>query len=305
MLTVHSLSKWYGIETVLDNITLTLNAGERLGLIGPNGCGKTTLLRILAGREKDDSGGFQFNTPNIKVGYLPQGLTPANDETIGSFIVRKTGDIEALSTRLEQLSSLLSQGLTKPDLHKQYDQVLAKIQIASENARRAPSMLSALGLGNFPTDTPVSHLSGGQKTRLSLAHVLLSKPQLLLLDEPTNHLDLDMLDWLEDWLVNSPQTRKVAMLIVSHDRIFLDRTVTGILELDPISHKIRVYSGTYNDYVAKKIIERRRQQQAYKDQQEEIARLRLAAARMRGVATKKRGGKGDSGDKFATGFFSD
>ena len=165
-------------------------------------------------------------------------------------------------------------------------------------------MLAALGLERFPEHTPVAHLSGGQKTRLALSGVLLSSPQLLLLDEPTNHLDIEMLEWLEDWLVASPLTRTAAALVVSHDRVFLDHTVSGMLELDPRTHRLRQYAGDYSAYLEQKQAERSQQWQAYTDQQEEIARLSRAAASVRADATFKRGGKADSGDKFAKGFFA-
>ena len=122
------------------------------------------------------------------------------------------------------------------------------MQAAAQLQGQVSGTLDALGLGGIPLDAPVETLSGGQKTRLALAGVLLSSPQLLLLDEPTNHLDIDMLEWLEDWLVGSPLTRNAAVLIVSHDRAFLDRTVTGILEMDPQTHTLRAYAGNYSDY---------------------------------------------------------
>jgi ATPase subunit of ABC transporter with duplicated ATPase domains len=140
---------------------------------------------------------------------------------------------------------------------------------------------------------------------LALAGVLLSSPQLLLLDEPTNHLDIDMLEWLEDWLTRTVSSaRRSAALIVSHDRAFLDRTATDILEIDPQTHSLRSFPGDYSDYLEQKLAERERQWTAYSDQQEEIARLKRAASVVRGKAKFKRGGKGDSGDKFAKGFFA-
>jgi ATP-binding cassette subfamily F protein 3 len=160
-------------------------------------------------------------------------------------------------------------------------------------------MLSALGLGDLPVDTPVAHLSGGQKTRLALAGVLLDEPQLLLLDEPTNHLDLEMLTWLEEWLL----AFRGGAMIVSHDRAFLDRTATAMLELELKTHSLRAYAGNYSAYLEEKVAELERRQQSYQDQQEEIKRLRRAASIIRGTARFKRGGKGDSGDKFAKGFF--
>ncbi len=304
MLTVHSISKSYGVEPILKDISFSLSPGERLGLVGPNGCGKSTLLRILANAEPADAGSFRLSPPELRLGYLPQGLAPQPEDTIGSFIDRSGGDFEALSRRLEELAHALATQPDQPALQRDYDALLTRLPQAAALASQAPEILAGLGLGDYPLDTPVSYLSGGQKTRLALASVLLGGPALLLLDEPTNHLDIDMLEWLEDWLTASPLTRHTAVLIVSHDRMFLDRTVTGILELDPATHTLRQYAGNYTAYLEQKLAERDRQQQEYSDWQEEISRLRVAAARVRHQATFRKGSKGDSGDKFAKGFFS-
>ena len=172
----------------------------------------------------------------------------------------------------------------------------------TNSAGRAPAVLAALELDGLPADLPVAALSGGQKTRLALAGLLLSAPQMLLLDEPTNHLDLDMLDWLEDWLLNFPN----AVLIVSHDRAFLDNTTTAILEMDPLTHSLRRYEGNYSAYLEQKLAEREHQWQEYKDQQDEIGRLTQGAARLRSRARFRKGGKADpeNTDGFAVGFFA-
>jgi ATP-binding cassette subfamily F protein 3 len=292
------------METILSDISFNLNPGERLGLVGPNGSGKTTLLRILVGEELPDSGTFRFNPPTLRTGYLPQGLTPGVEETLGGFLARLQEDPELLTSRLEQLACKLAQNQHQPALQQAYDATLASLEAASESAGLAPEILAALGLANYPLDTPTTHLSGGQKTRLAMAGVLLSSPQLLLLDEPTNHLDIDMLEWLEGWLAKSPFSRKIAALIVSHDRLFLDNTVTGILELNPETRGLRAYPGNYSAYLDQKLAEQERHWQRYNDQQEEIVRLRAAASAVRDAARFKRGGKGDSGDKFAKGFFA-
>jgi len=304
MLTVHNLSKSFGIETVLQGISFSLSRGERIGLVGPNGCGKTTLLRILARIDRPDSGSVQYDPPGLQVGYLPQGFEFPPQETIGAFLDRAEGELAVLSSRIEQLAADFTLSPQPPETQKEYDSVLARLQVLSEASGKGPSILAALGLGNIPLSSPTTILSGGQKTRLALAGVLLSSPQLLLLDEPTNHLDLDMLEWLEEWLTNSPANSAAAALIVSHDRAFLDNTVRGILELDPLTHTLRSYAGNYGDYLEQKLAERQRHWQEYSDQREEIARLRRAAARMRGEAQFKRGGKADTGDKFAKGFFA-
>lgn len=302
MLRIHQVSKSFGLDPLFQNVTFSVQPGERIGLVGPNGCGKTTLLRIIAGEEKADSGSVQFVPSDLRVGYLPQGLAFKPDDTLGRFINRMEGDIPALSDRLEQIALQLAHQPDNAALQRDYDQTLAELALADENTGRAPGILAALGLGDIPEDLPVAALSGGQKTRLALAGVLLTAPQLLLLDEPTNHLDLDMLAWLEEWLVNYPH----AVLIVSHDRAFLDRTATRIVEIDPLTREAREYAGNYTDYLEQKVAERERQWQEYKDQQAEIARLTRAAQHVRGLAKFHKNGKADpkNTDGFSAGFFA-
>lgn len=305
MLSVHSISKSYGVEPILTEISFDLNSGERVGLVGPNGCGKTTLLRIIVGDEHADSGSYKFIPPELRIGYLPQGIIHAAEDTVGSYLDRASGDLGTLSQRLETLAEALASSPRNRRLQRDYDQVLSAIQAASQTTAQREPILAALSLDHFNRTTPLSHLSGGQKTRLALAGVLLGSPHLLLLDEPTNHLDIEMLEWLETWLVDSAFTRRCAALIVSHDRVFLDRTITAVFEIDPSTHRLASYAGNYTSYLQQKLAERDRYQQAYTDQLEEIARLRKAAQKVREKARFKRGGKGDSGDKFAKGFFAD
>lgn len=306
MLTVQSTSKSYGAETILSQVSFSISSGERLGLVGPNGCGKTTLLRILAGQEHPDAGNFHISPPGV-VGYLPQGLAPDSSDTIGSFLDRFTGYFQAMNEQLALVSTALAQTPDQQDLQHRYNELLVRLPQAAENAAQIPAVLAGLGLQTYSLDTPVAQLSGGQKTRLALAGVLLGGSSLLLLDEPTNHLDIDMLEWLEDRLVNPPPGatgRGPAVLLVSHDRLFIDRTVTGILELDGTTHTLKSYAGNYSDYLEQKLAERERQWQTYSDQQDEIARLRRAATERRDQARFRKGGKADTGDKFARGFFA-
>jgi ATPase subunit of ABC transporter with duplicated ATPase domains len=205
-------------------------------------------------------------------------------------------DTEAdLETEISSLAEALSTHPGDSALQAKYDTILHQFS----KFQSLPAILAPLGLANIPLDTPVEHLSGGQKTRLMLARVLLEEPHLLLLDEPTNHLDIQMLEWLEDWL----NRFQGAALLVSHDRAFLDNTITSILELDPSTHRAKSYPGNYADYLEQKWIEREKQSQAYQDQQDELAQLRAAAAHIRGLTKMKKGGKADGGDKFAKGFF--
>lgn len=300
MLVVHHLSKTFGITPVLSDISFAINPGEKIALVGPNGCGKTTLLRILAGQERADSGSHQFNPPDLSVGYLPQGGTFNGDETFADYIRRAEGDLPALSGQLEALAGQLMRFPQRTDLQRQYDTVLSQIEERSSSAASAPAVLASLGLDCLPGDLPLSALSGGQKTRLVLAGILLANPRLLLLDEPTNHLDFEMLEWLETWLLHS----RCAVLVVSHDRAFLDNVAQTILELDPVTHSLKAYPGNYSDYLEQKVSERARHWQEYTDQQTQIRELTKAARQVRGLATFKKGGKADSGDKFAKAFFA-
>jgi ATP-binding cassette, subfamily F, member 3 len=303
MLTVHHLSKSFGIETILHDITFSLNRGERIGLVGPNGCGKTTLIRIIAGLEKPDQGSIQFDPPDLRLWYLAQGLTLPGQQQIGGYLASIRADLASLTNRLEQLAGALSKNPLQPNLQEEYDRLLYQIESLASEEGQTSIVMAALGLDSFPPDTPVGNLSGGQKTRLALAGILLANPQLLLLDEPTNHLDIEMLEWLEDWLRHSPECSSAGIMIVSHDRAFLDATASGILEIDPNLHTMRSYPGNYTFYLEAKINEQERRWQEYSDQQSEIKRLHKAATQVRRQARFRVGGKGDSGDKFAKGFF--
>ncbi len=300
MLSVHNISKSFGIAPVLNKISFNLNAGEKIGLVGPNGCGKTTLLRILAGRERADRGTFSIQPAGTTPGYLPQALEFPAGETLGSYLQKMQGDSASLEKRLQELAESLAADHFKPGLQQEYDAVLTRLGEATESEANAPALLAAFELNELPRDLLVSALSGGQKTRLGLAGLLLSGSGLLLLDEPTNHLDFAMLEWLENWVQHS----RAAVLLVSHDRVFLDRTVETILELDGGSHELKAYPGNYSEYLETKEAERDRHWQEYTDQQDEIQRLQSAARHVRGLAQFRKGGKADSGDKFAKGFFA-
>ena len=296
MLSIHNLNKHFGIQPVLKNINFNISAGERIGLIGANGSGKTTLMRILAGFEHPDSGDVASTRSNLRLGYLAQGMDFSPEQTLHSALGLDSDSQTDPALEVESLALALAQNPNDAALQAQYDSALHKL---SGESIQPSAVLEPLGLSHFPADTPIAHLSGGQKTRLMLAKVLLDDPQLLLLDEPTNHLDIDMLEWLEDWLNGF----KGAALIVSHDRTFLDNAVTKVLELDSSTHTIKTYDGNYSDYLEQKLLEFDKQLQAYQDQQDEIAQLKRAARQIRSLTVMKKGGKADGGDKFAKGFF--
>jgi ATP-binding cassette subfamily F protein 3 len=272
MLSVHSLKKAFDSQFLFDQVTFSLKPGEHAGLVGPNGCGKTTLVRILAGLELP-SGGHVAHDPRLRIGYLPQGFEPDPAATLGEIIGRVAGSTEVLEAELTQAAVALAARPDDRDVLVQYDDLLRRIEWAESG--RAAEILAGLGLASIAPDFPVRQLSGGQKTRLALALVLLGDPQLLLLDEPTNHLDIHMLEWLEDWLNASPW----AALLISHDRTFLDRTVTRILEMDPRHGSLHEYEGNYSTYLEQRQGEIDRQWVAYSDQQLEIKRMKADIAR--------------------------
>ncbi len=298
MLTAHHIHKTYGIQPILQDISFSISNGERTGLIGPNGCGKTTLMRILAGLVQPDSGTIVSTRPNLRIGYLAQGIEFEHDETLQTALSLNPVSQAELESELVSLASDLSSNPNDSHLQTKYDSTLHQLTLTNN---QLPTLLAPLGLADIPIDTHISHLSGGQKTRLMLARVLLEEPHLLLLDEPTNHLDIEMLEWLEDWL----NRFQGAALIVSHDRAFLDNTVTSILELDPKIQSIKAYPGDYTDYLDAKEKEYEKQYDEYQEQILELRKLHNAARHLRRISQFRKGGKGDTNDKFAKGFFGD
>lgn len=302
MLQVSQINKKYRLDPILSNINFTVNAADHYGLVGINGAGKTTLLRIIIGDEVADSGKVRFFPQDLKVGYLPQGMKIDDRFDVLSFLSDGIDSLNLLEKRLATLSNSLSFSSNNLDEQNEFDLILQQINFLTEITYHAPEVMASLGLGEYDLQTPVIHLSGGQKTRLMLAKVLINNPHFLLLDEPTNHLDIAMIEWLEDWI----NQFHGGILMVSHDRTFLDRTVNGILELDEHSHSIAFYAGNYSDYLEQKISKQEKQLQAFQDQQTEIARLRKGAAEMRSKARYRPGGKTDpeNTDKFSIGFFA-
>lgn len=267
-ITAHQISRSYGLNPILKDITFSVNLGERVGFIGPNGSGKTTLLRIMAGEEEADSGHVSLSPAGLHLGYLTQGFEPEPTLTLSQLLQQTVGDPAAIEAELARLGLALSEEPEREDVQVAYDEALARLSRVDDG--RIQSTLTIFNLDNIDPDLSVHHLSGGQKTRLAIALIILDEPDMLLLDEPTNHLDIEMLEWLEEWLADFPG----GAMIVSHDRTFLDRTVTRIIDLNPETQTVRDYPGNYSDYLEQYLQEQEKLLSAYRDQVYEIRRMR-------------------------------
>src|SRR5438876_4633268 len=273
MLAVRHLSKSYGAITVLDDISFIVNPNDRVGIVGSNGVGKTTLLNILVGQESIDSGSFSFD-PNTEVGYLPQTTPEFSGHTLQDLILESVGNLRQLEERMHELESVMSTAKDEQlaGLMDEYEVVSSRFQDRGgyELDYKIDTVLAGLRISYLPRDRGMQTLSGGEKARVGLAILLLRSPDLLLLDEPTNHLDFASLEWLEFYLSNY----KGATLLVSHDRQFLNRTVNQIFEIDEHAHHLKKYDGNYDAYVLAKAAERATWEADYERQQEEIKELR-------------------------------
>jgi ATP-binding cassette, subfamily F, member 3 len=278
VLHVHHLAKSFGIHPVLAGISFVLNDGEHVGLIGPNGSGKSTLLRCLVGLEQPDAGSIVVSPQGARIGYLAQSFTELAARTVGDWLADSQTDLTNAEADLQRAAEALS---NTSDL-AQYDAALARFESLGgyERSARESAVLAGLELSDLDYSTRVSQLSGGQKTRLGLATLLLQEPDLLMLDEPTNHLDVDALEWLEDFL----QSYRQAVLVVSHDRAFLDATVSRILYLDPETRTLRGYRGNYSDFAAARAHERQLHEDTWRQQEDYVERVQRDIGRLKSEA---------------------
>ncbi len=203
LLSVHNLSKAYGVITVLNNVSFIVNSNDRVGIVGMNGAGKTTLLRILVGQETMDDGKISF-APSLEVGYLPQTTPDFYGRTIQDLILESLGNLRQLEERMRQVEATMTTTSEDqlPILLAEYDQLSTKFQDRGgyNLDYKIDTILTGLQLAYLPREQAVDTLSGGEKERIGLATLLLRSPDLLLLDEPTNHLDIASLEWLETYL---------------------------------------------------------------------------------------------------------
>jgi len=271
LLAIRDIGKHYGPEPVLDGVTFAVRPGDRIGLVGPNGTGKTTLLRILAGREEADRGHVERH-PTARLSFLEQQQELDRDRTVWEEAARALEHLEAMVREAERLAHAISTVEQTPErirLEQRYDRLHHELQRLDgyHLDHKIAQVLTGLGFDASAFQQQACSLSGGQQNRLHLAKLLLKNADLLLLDEPSNHLDMEATQWLEDYLVATKQT----LIVVSHDRYFLDRVTNRTLEL---------FHGTVDDYVGNFSAYRRQkaerlevQRRTYEKQQVEIAKM--------------------------------
>lgn len=257
-LRARGVARAYGAAPALVDVDLTVGPEDRVGVVGANGVGKTTLLRVLAGEDSPDSGSVAVSPPGATVGYLTQEHGTRDDETLSAQLARRTGIMRA-EEDLGAAAAALASGA--PGADDRYARALERylaLGVADFDARRA-EVIAELGLDERLLAVPVAGLSGGQRAKAALASLLLSRFDLLLLDEPTNDLDFDGLARLEDFL----DARRGGLVVVSHDRAFLERVVTSVLELDEASHRATQFAGGYRTYLELRATARRHAEEDY------------------------------------------
>ncbi len=270
LLRVDGVRKQYGPEPVLAGVSFDLHSGQRLGLVGPNGAGKTTLLRILAGREEADAGTVA-RPGSIRIGYLEQQAADPGDRTLWDEARSGLEELFALQQEAVAVAHALST-TADPAEHRRlaarYDALQQELhrRDAYNLDHKIERVLHGLGFAQKSYQQPVAELSGGEQNRLLLAKLLLADPDVLLLDEPSNHLDMEATEWLEEFLTTS----RAAMIVVSHDRYFLDKVTTETLEL--YQGTVERFSGNFSAYWRQKAERLLVQRRAYEKQQHEIAK---------------------------------
>ena len=284
ILTIQNLKKAYGGNVVLKDVSLTLQDRQRMGLVGVNGCGKSTLLKILAGKETEDDGSVSM-MKGIRIGYMEQQYEAQGDNTVFEELKQVYDPVFAMEEKMRALEEEMAHA-GETEL-KRLGDTYTRLSDAFEKAdgygwkSSINGVLSGLGFSREQYDQPARLLSGGEMTRLCLAKLLLQKPDLLLLDEPTNHLDLEALDWLEHYLAEYRGT----LLVVSHDRYFLDHVCTHVSEI--LLGNLEQYEGNYSSYMTQRAERFEIRMRAWEQQQKLIAREEAIIARYKSFNREK------------------
>jgi ATP-binding cassette subfamily F protein 3 len=281
LLTGIDLSKAYGPNDIFSHISISIPQRARIGLVGPNGVGKTTLLRILTGEEEASSGEVQISR-GVRIGYLPQRAHLDGQHTLWEECLKSFKDLLQIQAEMQTLEDQMSDPALAEAALEAYGRRQVEFDRLGGYTYEARIRQTLMGLGFMPGEEqrPIYQLSGGQRTRALLAQLLLSDPDVLLLDEPTNHLDIEAIEWLETYL----KEWQGAVLIVSHDRYFLDQVCNVIWEMSPV---LEIYRGNYSAYIAQRAeryqrrIEEYETQQAFIEKEEEYIRRNIAGQNTR------------------------
>jgi macrolide transport system ATP-binding/permease protein len=272
LLRVENVSKSYGDNSVLHNVSFTLGEEQKVGLVGANGVGKSTLLKILIGQETADDGRVWMRD-KAEIGYLPQSLVVPAGQTIDEYVDHALGGLRRLKVRMHELEQHMGEDDEDLSMHlKEYGELLDRYERRGgyDVGHRRDTIFAGLAIDGLPRDRTVESLSGGEKMRVGLAALLLRTPDLLVLDEPTNHLDFAALEWLENYLLQY----RSGILAVSHDRHFLNRAMTSILEIEEHTREAKQYAGSYDLYAELKRQQREKWEADYEHQQDELWSLR-------------------------------
>ncbi len=289
-----------GTTTIFDGVDLDIIPGRRTGLVGPNGVGKSTLLKVIAGQMAVDAGSVLATPPTATIGYLPQEPERDESELVTQYLGRRAG-VTAAMTMLDESTTALAEGVAGAD--DRYADALDRWLAlgGADLESRVGVVWAELGLADRLLDQPMSTLSGGEAARVGLAALLLARFDVFLLDEPTNDLDLAGLARLETWMIE----QKVGIVVVSHDREFLRRTITHVAELDPFTHQLSGYAGGWDAFLAESELAAQHARDRYDDYADKKGNLLGRAQREREWATQGLGKakkKPDDGDKHIKSF---
>lgn len=295
ILSCGNISKSYGTEQILDNISFHIEDREKAAVVGSNGAGKSTLLKIIMNEITPDSGDVIL-AKGKTIGYLSQHQSVTSHHTIYDELLEVKKDVLELFQRMNELEASMkhTEGPELDQMLNTYARLTHEFESANGYAYKSEitGVLKGLGFKEEEFSKEIHTLSGGQKTRVSLGKLLLSRPDILLLDEPTNHLDMESIAWLETFLLNY----NGAVLIVAHDRYFLDRIVTKIIEID--HHHGRMYSGNYSAFALKKSMIRESQMKAFLNQQREIKHQEAVIAKLKSFNREKSIKRAESREKL-------
>lgn len=288
VLSCNNLNKSFGIDSILENVNFTVNEYDKIGIIGVNGTGKTTLFKIISGIYGYDSGDI-YTSKDCEIGYLEQNTNFHSENTILEEVLEVFKDVIEMEKYLRDLEHKISEESSNTNsttLEKLMNEYSNKLEAFSDMngygyKSEAKGVLKGLGFSDEDMDKPISILSGGEKTRVLLGKLLLKKPTLLLLDEPTNHLDSEAIEWLEVFL----KQYKGTVILISHDRYFLDQVVNRIFEIH--NKKLKTYNGNYSDFIKASAIEKELELKKFEDQQKDIKKQEESIERLKAFGREK------------------